>query len=108
MTGFEDIARLMAARGMCARLFGGLAFFLALAPALFVRLGLNDGNWLLFVPSAACLGVMLRPTRLSTWFAIAATLILIGLGMASVGLFYVPTVIALALAFRARPTKRTR
>jgi hypothetical protein len=81
-----------------ARLFGSLGFLLAVALALFVRLGLKDGNWLLFFPSAACLVVMLRPTRVTTWLAIAATLVVMGLGMASVGLFYVPTLIALAVA----------
>ena len=81
-----------------ARLLAGLAFILSLLIALFVLQYWRDGNWWMLIPAIASLAVIARPRRFTVGLAIVATAVVGFLCMASVGYFFLPSLIGLVLA----------
>jgi hypothetical protein len=82
------------------RFLGALAFALATFVALSVRIGLNDGGWLLFVPALGAACVIVWPVWPILLVAILATAAILILGSMSVGILYgfalAPLIFALA------------
>lgn len=90
------------------RVFSAVACILAAALALGVRFGLHDGDWILFVPSIAAGLPVLYPVKAAVWLAIACTTAILLLGLASVGLFFGPSLAALIAALDVLDSRADR